>query len=114
MKKRTVRIPAKRPSKRVSNSTTLPKKKVLPAKVSNRSPNDPAGREHNLTKQALIFVDEAASQIRAGIRKGSGSMAKSNSEAKNKSHELIGKASTTLLMAIEEGTSALQNLIKKI
>ena len=114
MQKRTATIPTHRPSEKASASTTLPKKKALPAKVINKSTVVPAGREHKLAEQALMFVDEAASLLRSGSRTGVATTAKSSSEAKSKSHELLGKASTTLLMAIEEGTSALQGFIKKI
>ena len=95
----------------------LPKKKVLPAKVSTKTGKTtpiPSGREHKLAEQALKFVDEAASVLRTGIRDGAATTAKSRIAAKKKAHDLLGKASSNLSKAIEDGASVLQDLLKKI
>lgn len=92
----------------------LPKKKVLPTKVSTKTTSIPSGREHKLAEQALKFVDEAASVLRSGIRDSAATTAKSRIAAKKKAHDLLGKASSNLSKAIEDGASVLQDLLKKI
>ena len=102
------------PSKKATSSKSLPKKKALPANVSKKLTSVPAGHEHKLAEQALKFVDEAASLLRSGIREGAATTAKSRIAAKKKAHDLLGKASSNLSKAIEDGSSVLQDLLKKI
>ncbi len=96
------------------SSRTPQKKKALPAKGSKEGRPVPAGYEHKLAEQALKFVDEAASLLRGGIREGAATTAKSRIAAKKKAHNLLGKASFNLSKAIENGSSMLQDLLKKI
>lgn len=93
---------------------STPKKKAMPAKVSSKTDEIPHGREHKLADQALKFVDEAATLLRTGIREGAATTAKSRIAAKKKAHLLLGKAADNLSKAIEDGTSVLQDLLKKI
>ncbi len=67
-----------------------------------------------LAEQALRFVDEAAALLRSGIREGAKTTAQSRATAKKKAHSLLGKASSNLSQAIEDGASALQNVLKKL
>ena len=90
------------------------KKKSLPAKVSTKVTAKSAVRRNLLAKEALKFVDEAASLLRTGIREGAKTTAKSRIGAKKKAHNLLGKASRNLSKAIEDSASALQDIIKKI
>ena len=114
MKKPAATTTSHRSSKKATSSKTLPKKKVLPAKVSKKLTSVPAGHEHKLAEQALKFVDEAATLLRSGIREGAATTAKSRIAAKKKAHDLLGKASSNLSKAIEDGSSVLQDLLKKI
>ena len=114
MKKRPATTASHRPSEKATASKALPKKKALPAKVSKKVNSVPAGHEHKLAEQALKFVDEAASLLRSGIREGAATTAKSRIAAKKKAHDLLGKASSNLSKAIEDGSSVLQDLLKKI
>ena len=114
MKKRAATVASHRSSEKSSSSKTLPKKKVLPSKVSKLVTSVPAGHEHKLAEQALKFVDEAAALLRSGIREGAATTAKSRIAAKKKAHDLLGKASSNLSKAIEDGSSLLQDLLKKI
>jgi hypothetical protein len=100
--------------KKSKSSKAAPKKKSFPAKVSSKATSVPAGYEHKLAEQALKFVDEAASLLRGGIREGAATTAKSRIAAKKKAHDLLGRASSNLSKAIEDGTSVVQNLLKKI
>jgi hypothetical protein len=90
------------------------KKKSLPAKVSTKVTAKSAVRHNKLAKQALEFLDEAASVLRTGIREGAKTTEKSRIIAKRKAHNLLGKASRELSKAIEAGASTLQDIIKKI
>jgi hypothetical protein len=85
-------------------------KKPLPAKKATAV--KPAS--DHLAEQALKFVDEAAALLRSGIREGAKTTSQSRAAAKKKAHSLLGKASTSLSQALEDGTSALQNLLKKL
>lgn len=114
MKKRAATITSHRSPKKSTASKTLPKKKILPAKVSKKLTSVPAGHEHKLAEQALKFVDEAAALLRSGICEGAATTAKSRIAAKKKAHDLLGKASSNLSKAIEDGSSVLQDLLKKI
>jgi len=90
------------------------KKKSLPAKVSSKVTPKTTIRHNKAANQALGFLDEAASLLRAGIREGAKASENSRIVAKKKAHHLLGKASRELSKAIEEGASRLQDLIKKI
>jgi len=90
------------------------KKKSLPAKVSSKVTPKTTLRHNKVANQALGFLDEAASLLRAGIREGAKASENSRIVAKKKAHHLLGKASRELSKAIEEGASRLQDLIKKI
>ncbi len=103
-----------KPATKKSVTKSLPKKKAMPAKVSSKPKAIPHGREHKLAEQALKFVDEAAALLRSGIREGAATTAKSRIAAKKKAHALLGKATSNLSSAIEDGASVLQDLIKKI
>ncbi len=85
------------------------RKKPLPAKKATAK-----AEADGLAEQALKFVDEAAALLRAGIREGAKTTSKSRSAAKHKAHRLLGQASSSLSQAIEDGTSALQSLLKKM
>lgn len=89
-------------------------KKTPAAKVNVKSTHIPSGREAKLAEQALKLVDEAASVLRAGIRGGAETTAKSRIAAKKRAHTLLDKASTNLSKAIGDGASVLQGLIGKI
>jgi len=110
----------KTPLKKSPSSKAMPKKKAQPKKktihhkVSTKETKVPAGREHKLAEQALKFVDEAASVLRAGIRGGAATTAKSRIAAKKKAHDLLGRASSDLSKAIKDGASVLQNILGKI
>ena len=95
-------------------SKSTPKKKEIPAKECAGTKAIPHGREHKLADQSLKFVDEAAALLRTGIQEGAAMTAKSRIAAKKKAHNLLGKASHNLSKAIEESTSVLQDLLKKI
>ena len=86
----------------------------MPAKVSSKTGAIPHGPEHKLADEALKFVDEAATLLRSGIREGAATTAKSRIAAKKKAHLLLEKASVNLSKAIDDGTSVLQALLKKI
>ena len=90
------------------------KKKSLPAKVSTKVTSTTTLRHNKVANQALGFLDEAASLLRAGIREGAKATENSRIVAKKKAHHLLGKASRELSKAIEDGASTLQDLIKKI
>ena len=89
-------------------------KKAESAVKKPASKSTPNGREHKLADQSLKFVDEAAALLRTGIQEGAAMTAKSRIAAKKKAHNLLGKASHNLSKAIEESTSVLQDLLKKI
>ena len=105
-------MPTKKEKTSVKKTTS--KRKAMPAKVSSKTETIPHGREHKLADQALKFVDEAAALLRTGIREGAATTAKSRIAAKKKAHILLGKASVNLSKAIEDGTSVIQDLLKKI
>jgi hypothetical protein len=97
--------------KSAPKKTVVPKsrKKSLPAKKATAK-----SEADGLAEQALKFVDEAAALLRSGIREGAKTTSQSRAAAKKKAHSLLGKASTSLSQALEEGTSVLQNLLKKL
>ena len=98
----------KSPPKKSASSES--KKRPQPAKKSTAS--KPAA--DNLAEQALKFVDEAAALLRHGIREGAKTTSQSRAAAKTKAHHLLGRASTSLSQAIEDGASALQKILKKM
>jgi hypothetical protein len=114
------------PSKSKSDSSpkksrSISLKKIVPAKlvskkstVTTKSTSVPAGREQRLAAEALDLVDKAAFVLRNGIRDGAATTAQSRIAAKKKAHELLGKASNNLSMALNNGTVILQDLIRKI
>ncbi len=101
-------------AKKTTSAKKVSKKTVTRTKVSSKATKIPLGREHKLAEQTLKFVDEAAALLRSGIRESAATTAKSRIAAKKKAHDLLGKASSNLSKALEEGTSVLQDLIKKI
>ena len=114
MKKSAATSTSHRSPEKSTTSKTLPKKKAIPVKVSKKAISVPAGHEHKLAEQALKFVDEAAALLRSGIREGAATTAKSRIAAKKKAHDLLGKASSNLSKAIEDSSSVIQDLLKKI
>jgi hypothetical protein len=101
-----------------SKRKSLPKKSAAPKSVKKPLPAKKATAakpaSDHLVEQALKFVDEAAALLRSGIRQGAKTTSQSRAAAKKKAHSLLSKASTSLSQAIEGGTSALQNLLKKL
>jgi hypothetical protein len=106
-------VSKKRVARKVSKKTTS-KKKSLPAKVSTKVTDEAALRHNKLAKQALEFLDGAASLLRTSIHEGAKTTEQSRIIAKRKAHNLLGKASKELSKAIEGGASTLQDIIKKI
>jgi hypothetical protein len=104
-KKKVTRKTSRKPAAR---------KKSLPAKASTKVTAKKALRHNKVAKQALEFLDEAASLLRTGIREGAKATEKSRIVAKKKAHHLLGKASRELSKAIEDGASTLQDIIKKM
>jgi hypothetical protein len=92
--------------------SAAPKTKKWPTPAKKATAAKPAA--DGLAEQALKFVDEAAALLRSGIREGAKTTEQSRNAAKKKAHLLLGRASTNLSQAIEEGTSALQKILKKL
>jgi hypothetical protein len=90
------------------------KKKALPAKTATKSPRTSALQHNKIAKQALEFMDAASSLLSNGIRESAKTTDRSRILAKKKAHDLLGKASRHLARAIEDGTTSLQGIIKKI
>ena len=90
------------------------KKKSVHAKLTPKVTTKPTVRHTKLSTQALKFLDEATAVLRTGIREGAQTTEESRILAKRKAHSLLGKASKTLSQAIEDGTSTLQDMIKKM
>jgi hypothetical protein len=105
MKKITHRRAAKKPAT---------KKKSVLAKLTPKVTTKKTVRPTKLATQALKIVDEAAALLRTGIQEGTQTTEKSRILAKRKAHTLLGKASKTLSHAIEDGTSTLHEIIKKM
>jgi hypothetical protein len=93
---------------------TATKKKSVHAKLTPKATTKPTVRHTKLATQALKFLDEATAVLRTGIREGAQTTEESRILAKRKAHSLLGKASKTLSQAIEDGTSTLQDIIKKM
>jgi hypothetical protein len=100
-------------TRKVSKTSTI-RKKNLPAPVSAKTTSKTTVRHNKVATQALVFLDEAATLLRDGIRESAKTTEKSRIVAKKKAHHLIGRASRELSKAIEEGASSLQRLIKRI
>ena len=105
---------SKKTAIRKVSKKTVTKKKVLPAKVSTEVTNKTAVSHNKVAKQALSFLDEAASLLRDGIRESAKTTANSRIVVKKKAHHLLGKASKELSKAIEEGAKSLQQIVEKI
>jgi|688.fasta_scaffold406507_1 hypothetical protein len=105
---------ARKVSKKPAVKKPVAKKKPFPARASTKPTAKSAVRRNLLAKEALKFVDEAASVLRIGIREGVKTTDRSRIVAKRKAHNLLGKASRNLSKAIEDSASALQDIIRKI
>lgn len=105
---------SKKTATRKVTKKTVTKKKALPAKVSSKVRTKTAVSHNRVAKQALGFLDEAASLLRAGIRESAKTTAHSRIVVKKKAHHLLGKASKELSNAIEEGAKSLQKIVAKI
>ena len=100
----------KRKSPPKKSASPKAKRKALPSKKA--TPAKPAA--DSLAEQALKFVDEAAALLRSGIRESAKTTERSRATAKKTAHHLLGRASTSLSQAIEDGASALQKILKKM
>ena len=110
----TRKVSKKTAAKNHAVKKPVAKKKSLPSKVSTKVTAKKSIQHNKLAKQALEFLEEATSLLRTGIREGTKTTEKSRIIVKKKAHNLLGKASTHLSKAIEEGASTLQDIIKKI
>jgi len=101
-------------SKKSASKKVVHKKRALPAKVSTKVSTKSAIRHNKIAKQDLVFLDEAAALLQAGIRESAKTTANSRIVVKKKAHHLLGKASKELSKAIEEGAKSLQQIVAKI
>jgi uncharacterized protein HemX len=99
---------------RAATKKPATKKKSAHAKPAPKVRSKKNGGPTKLATQALKILDEAAVLLRTGIQEGTQTTERTRILAKKKAHSLLGKASRTLSHAIEDGTSTLQKIIKKM
>ena len=99
---------------RVATKKPATKKKPAHAKLAPKVRSQKNGGPTKLATQALKILDQATAILRTGIQEGTQTTERSRILAKKKAHSLLGKASRTLSHALEDGTSSLQEIIKKM
>ncbi len=81
---------------------------------STTAKSKPAPARDEVTTKIISFIDEAAGLLKQGVRQTSDQTESARKAARKKALTLLGKASTHLNDAIEQGASALRKEIRKL
>jgi len=106
--KKTLPLKITKPIKTSKKTLGSIKKKVAPKKTSSLSPQD------KLAKEALILVNQAASLLRKGIKKGSKATHEARISLHKEAHGLLGSASSNIDHLLKSGASLLHSVIDKV
>jgi hypothetical protein len=107
-------LASKTKTKKVTAKKTTPKRPAAKTKKPAVKKNSTQHLEDVMTKQALKFIDEAASLLRSGIKSSQKNTSKARETAHKKAHSLLGKATRHLDDALKSGSSFLRQAINKL
>jgi transposase len=102
------KTPAKKTAVKKSAPVKSTSKKSAPSKVSAAT-----SREEKAAEKTIELLDEAARVLRASLRTGAKATAEGRTEAKQKAHSLVTKASDSLSSVLDEAGSILHKAINK-
>lgn len=101
--------------KTATKAKATPMKKKVAAKSSSKTTAKPSGpREQAIATSALKLVDEAAAALRKGIRATAETSEKSRLASKQKAHDLLTQATSSLSSLLGGTSSALHKAISKL
>ncbi len=109
------------PKKKAAVKKTAPKKTAtkspVSVKVSVKKTAPPkssaTSREEKAAEKTIELLDEAARLLRSSLRTGAKHTAEGRTEAKQKAHSLVNKASKTLSDVVDGAGSVLHKAINK-